>query len=143
MTWFLREQVSASMIPCQKSWKLLLTWWNQESIHGVLLHWMTMLTGQIKLLVKQRRVRWYIFGYWDCDKIRNKYNFPELTSEFSLLFTIYHVGMKYFNCTKSWYEQRQFLDLTVASLGDNPVVKKIKEEFAELEPHKDATIPSE
>ena len=51
--------------------------------------------------------------------------------------------MKYFNCTKSWYEQRQFLDLTVASLGDNPVVKKIKEEFAELEPHKDATIPSE
>ena len=51
--------------------------------------------------------------------------------------------MKYFNCTKSWYEQRQFLDLTVTSLGDNPVVKKIKEEFAKLEPHKTATIPSE
>ena len=50
--------------------------------------------------------------------------------------------MKYFNCTKSWYEQRQFIDLTVASLGTNPVVAKVKEEFAELVPPKDATIPS-
>ena len=31
----------------------------------------------------------------------------------------------------------------MTSLGDNPVVKKIKEEFAELEPYKSATIPSE
>ena len=52
------------------------------------------------------------------------------------------VGMKYFNCTKSWYEQRQFIDLTVASLGANPVVAKVKEEFEKIVPHKDATIPS-
>ncbi|XP_025114212.1 uncharacterized protein LOC112576153 [Pomacea canaliculata] len=43
-------------------------------------------------------------------------------------------GQGYINCTASWQEQRQFLDLALNSLGSHPVVPSIMSEFENLEP---------
>ena len=50
--------------------------------------------------------------------------------------------MNYVNCTKSWDEQRQFIGLTLSSLGSNPVLQNMKEELARIAPLEDPTIPS-
>ncbi len=51
-------------------------------------------------------------------------------------------GAKYTNCTKSWYEQRQFLDFTLASLGNTPVAKQVKQELINLIPDSSPDVPS-